>query len=170
VASVASFFVSRVDTKVDAYLPGDSPLRGRAAIANAAAAFTMQQQILATDRWGRLATAGARAQRPLWASTGTKDTAYSDVVYVEQLIAPDVVNTMPLATLQAFADHGTATRTLGQGTRHQQDLDALARADIDLRRITLELEIEGIEAFCTSYDEVLSCIDARATALGASSR
>ena len=112
-ASVASFFVSRVDTKVDARSSAGSDLRGRAAIANAALAFdTHRNRYREPTVGGDLAAAGARPQRPLWASTGTKNDAYSDVLYVESLIAPGVVNTMPRATLEAFADHGTVTDSL----------------------------------------------------------
>jgi transaldolase len=112
VASVASFFVSRVDTKVDQRLPEDSRLRGRVAIANACLAYERFREIFSGPRWENLAAAGARLQRPLWASTGTKNPAYSDVVYVEGLVAPDTVNTMTQATLRAFLDHGRVRSTL----------------------------------------------------------
>lgn len=104
--SVASFFVSRVDAKADASLQADSPLRSRIAVANARLAYSRYRQRFAGPRWEKLREHGATAQRPLWASTGTKDPAYSDVLYVEQLVAPDVINTMPEATLLAFDDHG----------------------------------------------------------------
>ena len=107
---MASFFVSRVDTKADALLPPDSALRGRVAIANAQRAYARYRERFAGERWEALRAAGAHPQRPLWASTGTKDPAYSDVLYVEELIAPGVVNTMPQDTLRAFADHGEAGR------------------------------------------------------------
>jgi transaldolase len=112
-ASVASFFVSRVDAKADALLPADSDVRGRVALANAQRAYAPYRRRFADDRWRRLADAGAHSQRPLWASTGTKNPAYSDLLYVEQLIAPDVINTMPEATLRAFADHGVVGPALG---------------------------------------------------------
>src|SRR5205807_1900392 len=105
-ASVASFFVSRVDTKADALLPDGSDLRGRVAIANAQCAYSRYRARFADERWRTLADHGARPQRPLWASTGTKDPTYSDVLYLEGLIAPDVINTMPDQALRAFADHG----------------------------------------------------------------
>jgi transaldolase len=137
IASVASFFVSRVDAKVDAQLPDHSTLRGRAAIANAALAFATYRQTIAGDRWQALAAAGAQPQRPLWASTGTKNANYSDVVYVESLIAPGVDNTMPQATLDAFADHGTATDTLTEAGDAARDmLDELKDAGIDIPEIT----------------------------------
>ena len=160
IASVASFFVSRVDTKVDDKLPGHSPLRGKAAVANAAAAYAEFLRCVAADRWQALAAAGARPQRPLWASTGTKNAAYSDVLYVEQLIAPGVVNTMPQATLDAFADHGTTRPTL-QDADPDDLLARLARADVDLERITTDLEREGVESFNDSYRELLACIARR---------
>ncbi len=105
-ASVASFFVSRVDTAVDALLPENSTLRGKIAVANAKMAYRRFREIFSGERWEQLAAAGARAQRPLWASTGTKNPAYSDVLCVEELVGPDTVNTMPQATLDAFRDHG----------------------------------------------------------------
>jgi transaldolase len=166
IASVASFFVSRVDTKVDAQLPDHSPLRGRAAIANAALAFAVYRQTFTADRWQSLAAAGAQPQRPLWASTGTKDPTYSDVVYVESLIAPGVVNTMPQATLNAFADHGIASDTLTEGGDASRDvLGKLEDAGIDLGETTKALEHEGVQSFCASYAQLLACIDERANAL-----
>ena len=164
IASVASFFVSRLDTKVDEKLPGHSPLRGQAAVANAATAYREFRSTLDADRWQKLAAAGARAQRPLWASTGTKNDAYSDVLYVEQLIAPGLVNTMPQATLEAFADHGTSRTTL-DGAGRDDILDELARADIDLTRITTALEREGVAAFNDSYRQLLACIAQRVAEL-----
>ena len=112
ITSVASFFVSRVDAKVDPLLPAGSPLRGSVAIANAHRAYARYLERFNDERWLALAESGARPQRPLWASTGTKDPSYSDVLYVEKLIAPEVVNTMPEATLRAFADHGSVTHAL----------------------------------------------------------
>ncbi len=106
IASVASFFVSRIDTVVDALLPDGSPLRGRVAIANAKRAYHQYLRLFSGERWTRLAEAGARVQRPLWASTGTKNPAYSDVLYVEELVGRDTVNTIPEATLDAFRAHG----------------------------------------------------------------
>jgi transaldolase len=162
IASVASFFVSRVDSKVDARLRADSTLRGYAAVANAARAFATYERVTAATRWQLLAAAGARRQRPLWASTGTKNHAYSDVLYVESLIARGVVNTMPMATLDAFADHGTARQTLNEAGDTAADvLDRLRGAGVDLNEITEELEREGVESFCASYAELLACIDQR---------
>ena len=117
ISSVASFFVSRVDAKADPLLPAGSDLRGRVAIANAHRAYARYRERFADDRWLALREAGARPQRPLWASTGTKDPTYSDVLYVEELIAPEVINTMPEATLRAFADHGNVGRALSVDAR-----------------------------------------------------
>jgi transaldolase len=162
IASVASFFVSRVDTKADALLPAESPLRGRLAIANAHVAYGRYRARFADERWRALAAAGAHPQRPLWASTGTKDPAYSDVLYVEELIAPDIVNTMPEATLRAFADHGQATRVLSESTASAEEVLAGARdAGIDLAAVTAQLEREGVQSFCASYDELIDRIETR---------
>jgi transaldolase len=159
IASVASFFVSRVDTKADAVLATDSPLRGRVAIANAQHAYGRYRERFADDRWRALAAAGARPQRPLWASTGTKDPAFSDVLYVEELIAPGVVNTMPERTLRAFADHGDASRLLGESTTVAEEILRHAeRAGIDLAAVSAQLEREGVQSFCASYQELLDRI------------
>jgi transaldolase len=160
VSSVASFFVSRVDAKADAELPPDSPLRGQVAIANAHCAYRRYLRHLDGERWQALHRHGARPQRPLWASTGTKDPTYSDVLYVEHLIASGVINTMPEGTLRAFADHGRIDRTMDAGLDHAEHVLAQAeRAGLDLRRITTELEREGVQSFCASYDELLDCIE-----------
>jgi transaldolase len=160
IASVASFFVSRVDSKADAVLPAGSQLRGRVAIANARCAYARYRDRFSDRRWLALRDAGARAQRPLWASTGTKDAAYSDVLYVEELVAPDVVNTMPEGTLRAFADHGDASRdfsaTAGAAA---ETLRRAGEAGVDLAAITSALERDGVRAFCHSYDEVLERIE-----------
>jgi transaldolase len=167
IASVASFFVSRVDTKADALLPADSPLRGRLAIANAHRAYGRYRERFADERWEALAAAGARPQRPLWASTGTKDPAYSDVLYVEELIAADVVNTMPEATLRAFADHGQASHALDEITAAEDIIRDARAAGIDLAAIITQLEREGVQSFCASYRELIDRITTKteATAL-----
>jgi transaldolase len=160
IASVASFFVSRIDTKADALLPADSPVRGRVAIANAQRAYTMYRERFADERWGALRRAGGCPQRPLWASTGTKDPAYSDVLYVEELIAPDVINTMPEATLRAFAEHGTVGDALSTDATEAEELLRDARdAGVDLDAITAELERAGVRSFCDSYRELLASIE-----------
>jgi len=159
IASVASFFVSRIDTKVDAQLPDDSPLRGQVAIANARTAYQRYLAKFSGPEWERLRDRGARTQRPLWASTGTKSPAYSDVLYVAELIGADVINTMPEQTLRAFADHGQVTRTLdADPERALQTLAAARLAGIDLDSVTAELEREGVQSFCDSYHDLLDCI------------
>ena len=158
IASVASFFVSRVDARADPLLPAGSDLRGQVAIANAQHAYARYRERFAGARWSALEAAGARPQRPLWASTGVKNPAYSDVLYVEQLIARDVVNTMPEATLRAFADHGDPTHSLAPPAVAEDTLRRARDASIDLPAITAELEREGVRAFCDSYHQLLEGI------------
>jgi transaldolase len=168
IASVASFFVSRIDAKVDSILAPDSAIRGRVAIANAHHAYGRYLAQFAGARWEALERAGAGPQRPLWASTGTKDPSYSDVLYVERLIARGVVNTMPLATLRAFADHGNVAPTLGPDLSAARGvLSAAAAEGVDLDAITDELEREGVQAFSDSYAELLRCIEGKRGALSA---
>jgi transaldolase len=160
IASVASFFVSRVDAKADGMLPSD--LRGRVAIANARLAYARYRDRFSGPRWLALVEAGARPQRPLWASTATKDPAYSDVLYVEELVAPGVINTMPEATLRAFADHGDATRAFDPTSPlPHETLRRAADAGLDLTALTTELEQDGVRAFCDSYGDLLTCIEAK---------
>lgn len=160
-ASVASFFVSRVDSKADALLSGDSPSRGRITIANAHRAYGRYLERFAGPRWERLEALGVMPQRPLWASTGTKNPAYSDVLYVEPLIAPGVINTMPEATLRAFADHGSVGRALDTDlSEAERIVSAADDAGLDLDAVTAELEREGVES-CSSYGELLRCIEAK---------
>ena len=167
IASVASFFVSRIDTKVDESLPAGSSLRGRIAIANAKLAYQIYRRHHRGPRWDRLAGHGAAPQRPLWASTGTKNPAYSDVQYVEELIGPDVVNTMPDQTLRAFANHGRVGPTVEQGVDEAAGLvHQLASTGTDLDAITTELEHEGVSSFCDSYRALLHCIIQQAEHLG----
>jgi transaldolase len=167
IASVASFFVSRIDAKVDTLLPSDSSLRGRVAIANARRAYAhyldrfSEDPCIADDRWLTLRDAGARPQRPLWASTGTKNPAYSDVLYVERLITPDAVNTMPEATLRAFADHGDVQHALSVAGAASATLHRAHDAGIDLAAVTAELEREGVRSFCDSYHQLLGCIETK---------
>jgi transaldolase len=160
IASVASFFVSRVDAKADAVLPPGSDLRGRVAVANASHAYARYRAHFEGPRWAALSERGARTQRPLWASTGTKDAAYSDVLYVEELAVPDVINTMPEATLRAFADHGDPGGSFDSGpVAIEQTLRRARAAGVDLDAITTQLEREGVESFCRSYEELLHCIE-----------
>jgi transaldolase len=168
VHSVASFFVSRVDTAVDKLLPEDSPLRGTIAIANAKLAYQRFLEITADERWQALAERGAHVQRPLWASTGTKNPAYSDVLYVDNLIGPDCVNTMPDPTIEAFMDHGVVERTVDpdvDGARRQ--LEQLGEVDIDLDDVTRQLEVEGVKAFSASFDSLLDTLRGRLDEMGA---
>jgi transaldolase len=162
VASVASFFLSRIDTKVDAELPEDSALRGEVAIASARVAYQRYLTKFSGSAWERLETHGAQRQRPLWASTGTKNPDYSDTRYVEELIGPEVINTMPSQTLRAFAEHGRVARTLdAEPAAAEQVLGDLQRAGVDLPAITAELEREGVASFCDSYRELLGCIGSK---------
>ncbi|MHB1820934.1 MAG: transaldolase, partial [Streptosporangiaceae bacterium] len=171
IASVASFFVSRVDTEVDKRLdkigtPQAAALRGKAAIANARLAYQRYEEMLATDRWRVLERAGARPQRPLWASTSVKDPAYSDTRYVTGLVAPDVVNTMPEATLDAVADHGGIPdgSIRGSYADSQVVLDDLTALGIDYDDVVQTLEDQGVAAFDASWDHLGQRL---ATALGA---
>ncbi len=168
VASVASFFVSRVDTKVDPMLDaaGQRELRGTIAIANACLAYAAFERVFRGPRWEALAAQGAQVQRPLWASTSTKDPALPDVYYVEALIAPQTVNTLPPETFAAYRDHGAPAVRIAEGTATAAArLTALASAGIDLQRVTDELESEGVEKFAASFRSLLSGIDAKAGAL-----
>ena len=168
VASVASFFVSRVDTAVDGVLEesgGDDvrALMGRAAVANAKIAYRDFKATFATDRFRRLAKMGARVQRPLWASTSTKNPDYSDVLYVESLIGADTVNTMPDATLRAFLDHGEARAdSIEDGVADAMGaMDAIASAGVGMDAITDRLTADGVKAFADSFDALLANIAAK---------
>ena len=162
IASVASFFVSRVDSKIDPRLPDGSELKGKAAIANAKLAYDAYEQTFSTRRWENLKIKGARVQRPLWASTSTKNPAYPDTIYVDNLIGPDTVNTVPPATLDAFRDHGVAevtiTRELEQA---KQALKQLEEMGISMEVVTQELEEEGVKAFADAFAQLLKTIDER---------
>jgi len=172
VASVASFFISRVDSAVDALLEeriqeaDDTTeadrlraLRGRAAIANAKLAYRGFREAFGGERFARLQEKGARVQRPLWASTSTKNPEYRDVVYVEELIGPDTVNTMPLATVQAFADHGEVRRTVDQDVgRAERELDSLGEAGIDMAAVTAKLQEEGVQKFADSFRSLIETV------------
>jgi len=171
VASVASFFLSRIDTKVDAQLDEDSRLRGRTAIASARVAYQRYRAKFAGPEWERLVALGAKPQLPLWASTGTKNPAYSDVLYVAELIGPDVINTMPEQTLQAFGEHGEVARTVdADPAAAAQVLADATAAGIQLPSITAALEREGVTAFCDSYRELLDCIEHKLEALASVGR
>jgi transaldolase len=163
IRSVASFFVSRVDAEVDKRLKnvdGGEELFGKAAIANARLAYGAYEEVFSSDRWKALEQAGAEAQRPLWASTGVKDPSYSDTRYVDELVAPNTVNTMPEATLQAVADHGQIRGDAVSGTAGsaQQVFDQLAAKGIDLTDVFAVLEREGVEKFEKSWNELLDTV------------
>jgi transaldolase len=170
VASVASFFVSRVDTEADRRLKeaGHPELEGKLAVANAKLAYQRYQDIFAGERWERLQAHGATAQRCLWASTSTKDKRYRDVLYVEDLIGPETVNTMPEETIRAFQDHGEVALTLEQGVDEARALlERLAEAGVDYDDVTATLEREGVEKFMASFESLLQGIRAKRAALSA---
>mgnify|MGYP001381729624 FL=1 len=167
--SVASFFISRIDTLVDARLEDvlvtdveTESMRGRAAIANANLAYKLFQDSISSGRWTALQEQGAHVQRPLWASTSTKDPKYSDVLYVESLIAKDTVNTMPPSTMQAFKDHGKATLGLEMGPeKASRHMEKLSNLGISMDEISAKLEKEGVASFRESYEQLLSVIEER---------
>jgi transaldolase len=177
-ASVASFFVSRVDTAVDKQL-GDKigaggdvsryeALLGQAAIANARLAYARFGEIFSGRTWDDLAAKGAQRQRPLWASTSTKNPRYRDVRYVEELIGPDTVNTLPTATLEAFKEHGRVSRTIDTPEaleRARKTMEGLKGAGIDMQAVTMQLQLEGVKSFSESYDQLIHSLEARRQAL-----
>lgn len=171
IASVASFFVSRVDTKADKALEAIGTqaalaLRGRAAIANAKMAYRAYGEIFGGSEFDNLRAAGAHVQRCLWASTSTKNPAYRDVLYADELIGPDTVNTLPSETIAAFLDHGVVARTLDAGVdAAHAALEAVEAQGISMRQVTDELIAEGVAAFARSFDELLAAIDAQREAL-----
>jgi transaldolase len=164
VLSVASFFVSRVDTEADRRLAdiGREDLQGRLAVDNAKLAYERYGQIFSGPRWDALSAAGARPQRCLWASTSTKNPAYRDVLYVEELVGPDTVNTMPFETIDAFQDHGVVRDTLTEGVEEAHTLlRELADAGVDYDDVTDTLEREGVQKFSDSFASLLQGIDAK---------
>ena len=164
VASVASFFVSRVDTETDSRLDefgGHDDLKGKLAVANAKLAYQRYKETFAGERWEFLSSKGARPQRCLWASTSTKNPAYSDVLYVEELIGSETVNTMPEETIRAFQDHGRVAPTLEQGIdKAERVFEQVAEAGVDYDDVTETLEREGVEKFAESFEELLKGIRA----------
>ncbi|MYH62585.1 MAG: transaldolase [Caldilineaceae bacterium SB0675_bin_29] len=168
VASVASFFVSRVDGKVDPKLVdlGNSELQGKIAIANAKMAYHRFGEIFSGPRWEKLAAERARVQRPLWGSTSTKNPDYPDTLYVDTLMGPHTVNTVPPETLDAFLDHGCAARTVDANVEEaRQHLAQLAELGIDLGDVTTQLMGEGVDAFADSFDELMSGIAEKVAAI-----
>lgn len=168
IASVASFFVSRVDTEVDRRLeeigtPEALALRGKAAVANAQAAYALFVERFSGPRWEALAARGARVQRPLWASTSTKNPDYPDTLYVDTLIGPDTVNTMPESTLDDFDDHGTLSRSVDASPDATTEvLASLQRVGIDLVDVADKLEEEGLAAFSKAFDELITSLTNKA--------
>ena len=172
-ASVASFFVSRIDTAIDAELErkmaaaagaaGLAALRGRAAIANAKLAYRIYRDIVAGARWGALAAKGAQPQRLLWASTSAKNPNYRDVIYVEELVGRDTVNTLPPATLEAFRDHGRVRESLVEDAEAAaQVLAELERHGISVAAVTDRLLVEGVKLFADSFDKLLAAVAGKA--------
>ncbi len=168
IASVASFFISRIDGKIDDAIDagkgGDAAkaLKGKVAIANAKLAYAWYEEFVASDRWQKLAAAGARPQRLLWASTGTKNPDYPDTLYVDELIGPETVNTMPPKTMDAFRDHGTVAQTLTADVEDARHVLAEAeRLGLDLDGVTKTLVDEGVASFSKSFDDLLKVIEAK---------
>ena len=171
IASVASFFISRVDNEIDKRLdqlgtPSALALRGTAAVNQARLAYAAFQKTFSGPRWEALANAGASVQRPLWASTSTKNPNYSDTMYVDKLIGPDTVNTLPDATLEAFADHGTLGRTIDQNiSLSKRQWAELAMNAIDVDEIAAQLEAEGVASFIKSFDELIGVLEDKAVGI-----
>jgi len=172
VASVASFFVSRVDTEVDRRLdaigtPEALGLRGKAAVAQARLAYQLFLTEFSGPRWEALASKGARVQRPLWASTSTKNPAYPDLLYVDSLIGPDSVNTLPDATVDAFCDHGRLERSIDQDLVESREvMDRLGELGVDLADVASTLEEEGVASLSKSYEELLQSLEDKRSQLG----
>ena len=171
VASVASFFISRVDVEVDKRLDANGSdealaLRGKAAVAQAKLAFKLFTETFSGPRWEALATRGARVQRPLWASTSTKNPEYPDTLYVDELIGPDTVNTLPDATLEAFADHGTVARRIDADVDQAEAVwAALPSVGVDMDDVADQLEREGVASFMGAFDELIEALEAKAAEL-----
>ena len=160
-ASVASFFVSRVDTAVDKELEanGNKDLLGKIAVANSKIAFEISEHMFNSERWKKLEAKGAKKQRLLWASTGTKNPAYSDVLYIDELIGPDTVNTMPPETIHAFIDHGKVELTLNKGIDEAKaQLKKLKELGIDLNKITDKLLVDGVKSFSDSFESLIGSL------------
>ena len=169
-ASVASFFVSRVDTEVDKRLEtsgGPANLKGRAAIANAKLAYQLFLERFSSPRWKALEAKGARVQKPLWASTSTKNPSYRDVMYVEELIGPRCINTIPPQTIDAFKDHGETRRTVDAGVDEaRRVLERLETAGISMTSVTDKLLVEGLASFQKSFDSLIAGLEAKSRQLG----
>jgi transaldolase len=165
VASVASFFVSRVDTEADRRLDevgAPEELKGKLAVANAKLAYERYEELFSGDRWDALEAKGARSQRCLWASTSTKNPAYRDVIYVEELIGPETVNTMPEETIEAFQDHGEVALTLERGRDEARRVfEQIGEAGVDYDDVVVTLEQEGVQKFADSFTELLDGVQAK---------
>jgi transaldolase len=164
VSSVASFFVSRVDTETDPRLPDDSPLRGLAAVANAKLAYALFREKFSGPRWDALAAKGAKLQRPLWASTSTKNKAYSPTLYVDTLVGPDTVNTLAPASIDALheGDANLRADTVAEDIAGAQKvMDDLAAAGVDFDDVTAVLEREGVASFAKSYQDLIATLEKR---------
>ena len=171
--SVASFFVSRVDSEIDKRLDGlkKPELKGKAAIANAKLAYKLFTERFSTSRWKVLEAKGGRAQKPLWASTSTKNPAYRDVMYVEQLVGPRSINTMPPATIDATRDHGDIKRTVDQHVDEARDLIAqLESSGVSMRDVTDKLLVEGLASFSKSFDSLIAGLEKKRGQVGAGAR
>jgi transaldolase len=171
VASVGSFFISRVDTETDRRLeaigsPEALALRGKAAVAQGKLAYRQFREAHSGPRWEALAARGAKVQRPLWASTSTKNAAYPDTLYVDNLIGPDTVNTLPDATIEAVADHGTLKRTVDAGVDEADAVwQALHDVGVDMADVAKTLEDEGVASFEKSFEELISALETKAASL-----
>jgi transaldolase len=181
IGSVASFFVSRVDSKVDKQLDDlvaggtvtaedARRLKGKAAVANAKLAYEVYQEIFRSDRFKALEAKGAKVQRCLWASTSTKNPEYSDVLYIDELVGPETVNTIPEATLEAYADHGNPANRIEEGLEEARALmSQLEEVGVDMQKVTDELIVEGVDSFAAAFDKLLDAIRAKAGGVAAGS-
>lgn len=171
VASVASFFISRVDSEVDKRLDANGSdealaLRGKAAVAQGKLAYKLFRETFSGPRWDALAARGARVQRPLWASTSTKNDAYPDTLYVDELIGPDTVNTLPDGTMNAFADHGTVARRVDADVDQSEAVwAALPGVGVDMDDVAAQLEREGVASFSAAFDELIAALETKAAEL-----
>ena len=167
IASVASFFISRIDSSVDKQLPEDSPLRGKTAIAYARNVYQKFKEVYSGERFEVLKQKGARVQRVLWASTSTKNPQYRDVIYAEELIGPDTVNTLPPVTLDAFRDHGQARLSVTENLAEcAQTLEDIKKQGIDMQDVTAKLKEDGVEAFRRSFDSLIDTLAKKRQSIG----
>ena len=167
IAGVASFFISRVDTEIDKRLESMGTtdalaLRGQAAVSQARLAYSMFREVFSGDAWSFLERHGARPQRPLWASTSTKNPAYPDTLYVDELIGPDTVNTLPESTIDAFCDHGSVARTIDRNVEDSRRIwEGLSNVGVDVSDVARLLEDEGLKSFQTSFDDLMASLSSK---------